>query len=108
MKKLHNKDADLRTANLLSNLYNNISNTYLLMKRGNEVAKALRTAFDIRMEYAHIELTESHDSLQQMMNQSIRCCWQRMWTMQRFVLEQYETLVLRVLLEMLWVRIMII
>ena len=24
------------------------------MKRGNEAAKALRTAFDIRMEYAHL------------------------------------------------------
>ena len=50
MEKLHTKDADMRTANLLSNLYNNLSNTYLLMKRGNEAAKALRTAFDIRME----------------------------------------------------------
>ena len=54
----------MRTANLLSNLYNNLSNTYLLMKRENEAAKALRTAFDIRMEYAHLVLTESHDSLQ--------------------------------------------
>ncbi|MBQ2936120.1 MAG: ATP-binding protein, partial [Lachnospiraceae bacterium] len=68
LEKLHNKEADMRTANLLSNLYNNLSNTYLLMKRGNEAAKALRTAFDIRMEYAHLGLTESHDSLQQMMN----------------------------------------
>jgi tetratricopeptide (TPR) repeat protein len=61
MEKLHNKDADIRTANLLSNLYNNLSNTYLLMKHGNEAAKALRMAFDIRMEYAHSALTESHD-----------------------------------------------
>ena len=36
MENLHNKEADMRTANLLSNLYNNLSNTYLLMKRGNE------------------------------------------------------------------------
>ena len=64
MEKLHTKNADTRTANLLSNLYNNLSNTYLLMKRENEAAKALRTAFDIRMEYAHLVLTESHDSLQ--------------------------------------------
>ena len=48
LEKLHNEDADARTANLLSNLYNNLSNTYLLMKRGNEAAKALRTAFNIR------------------------------------------------------------
>lgn len=63
MKKLHNEDADMRTANLLSNLYNNLFNNYLLMKRRNEAAKALRTAFDIRVEYAHLGLTESHDSL---------------------------------------------
>lgn len=51
MEKLHTKNADTRTANLLSNLYNNLSNTYLLMKRGNEAANALRAGFDIRMEY---------------------------------------------------------
>ena len=81
MEKLHTKDADTRTTNLLSNLYNNLSNTYLLMKRGNEAANALRTAFDIRMEYIRLGLTEFHDSLQQMMN--LYCCWQRMWTMPR-------------------------
>lgn len=63
MEKMHTKDADMRTANLLSNLYNNLSNTYLLMKRANEAANALRTAFDVRMEYTHLGLTESHDSL---------------------------------------------
>ena len=51
MEKLHTKNADTRTANLLSNLYNNLSNTYLLMKRGNEAANALRAGFDIHMEY---------------------------------------------------------
>ena len=51
MEKLHTKNADTRTANLLSNLYNNLSNTYLLMKRGNEAANAPRAGFDIRMEY---------------------------------------------------------
>lgn len=68
LEKYHNPDMDARTANLLSNLYNNLSNTYLLMKQGNNAAKALRTAFDIRMEYAHLGLAESHDMLQQMMN----------------------------------------
>ena len=79
LEKLHNKDADMRTANLLSNLYNNLSNTYLLMKRGNEAAKTLRTALDVRMEYAHLGLTESHDSLQQMMN-LINMLWVRIMT----------------------------
>ena len=94
MEKLHTKDADMRTANLLSNLYNNLSNTYLLMKRGNEAAKALRTAFDIRMEYAHLGLTESHDSLQQMMNLINMLLLAKDVGNAKIVLEQYETLVL--------------
>ena len=95
LEKLHNKDADMRTANLLSNLYNNLSNTYLLMKRGNEAAKALRTAFDIRMEYAHLGLTESHDSLQQMMNLINMLLLAKDVDNAKIVLEQYETLVLK-------------
>lgn len=84
----------MRTANLLSNLYNNLSNTYLLMKRGNEAAKALRTAFDIRMEYAHLGLTESHDSLQQMMNLINMLLLAKDVDNAKIVPEQYETLVL--------------
>lgn len=94
LEKLHNKHADVRTANLLSNLYNNLSNTYLLMKRGNEAAKALHTAFDIRMEYAHLRLTESHDSLQQMMNLINMLLLAKDVDNAKIVLEQYETLVL--------------
>lgn len=94
MEKLHTKDADMRTTNLLSNLYNNLSNTYLLMKRGNEAAKALRTAFNIRIEYAHLGLTESHDSLQQMMNLINMLLLAKDVGNAKIVLEQYETLVL--------------
>lgn len=94
LEKLHNKDADMRTANLLSNLYNNLSNTYLLMKRSNEAAKALRTAFDIRMEYVHLGLNESHDSLQQMMNLINMLLLAKDVDNAKIVLEQYETLVL--------------
>jgi len=94
MEKLHTKDADIRTANLLSNLYNNLSNTYLLMKRGNEAAKALRTAFDIRMEYAHLGLTESHDSLQQMMNLINMLLLAKDMDNAKIILEQYEASVL--------------
>lgn len=32
-------DADKRTANLVSNLYNNISNVYLLMKKGKKLSR---------------------------------------------------------------------
>ena len=94
MEKLHTKDADMRTTNLLSNLYNNLSNTYLLMKQGNEAAKALRTAFNIRIEYAHLGLTESHDSLQQMMNLINMLLLAKDVDNAKIVLEQYETFVL--------------
>ena len=94
MEKLHTKDADMRTTNLLSNLYNNLSNTYLLMKQGNEAAKALRTAFNIRIEYAHLGLAESHDSLQQMMNLINMLLLAKDVDNAKIVLEQYETLVL--------------
>ena len=94
MEMFHTKNADILTANLLSNLYNNLSNTYLLMKRGNEATKALRTAFDIRMEYAHLGLTESHDSLQQMMNLINMLLLAKDVDNAKIVLEQYETLVL--------------
>lgn len=94
MEKLHTKDADMRTTNLLSNLYNNLSNTYLLMKQGNEAAKALRTAFNIRIEYAHLGLTESHDSLQQMINLINMLLLAKDVDNAKIVLEQYETLVL--------------
>ena len=94
MEKMHTKDADMRTANLLSNLYNNFSNTYLLMKRGNEAANALRTAFDIRMEYIRLGLTEFHDSLQQMMNLINILLLAKDVDNAKIVLEQYESLVL--------------
>jgi tetratricopeptide (TPR) repeat protein len=94
MENLHNKNADMRTADLLSNLYNNLSNTYLLMKRGNEASKALRTAFHIRIEYAHLGLTESHDSLQQLMNLINMLLLAKDVDNAKIVLEQYETLVL--------------
>lgn len=94
MEKLHTKDADTRTTNLLSNLYNNLSNTYLLMKRGNEAANALRTAFDIRMEYIRLGLTKFHDSLQQMMNLINILLLAKDVDNAKIVLEQYETLVL--------------
>jgi tetratricopeptide (TPR) repeat protein len=94
LEKLQDKDMDLRTANLLSNLYNNLSNTYLLMKRGNDAAKALRTAFDIRMEYVQLELTDSHDFLQQMMNLINMLLLAKDVDNAKIVLEQYEALVL--------------
>ena len=95
LEKLHNEDADARTANLLSNLYNNLSNTYLLMKRGNEAAKALSHSF----QHSHGICTlgaepNPHDSLQQMMNLINMLLLAKDVDNAKIVLNQYETLVL--------------
>ena len=39
LEPYHTEEADQRTANLLSNLYNNLSNTYLLMKKTKKAAE---------------------------------------------------------------------
>ena len=65
-----------------------------MMKRGNEAANTLRTAFDIRMEYSHLGLTESHDSLQQMMNLINMLLLAKDVDNAKNILEQYEALVL--------------
>lgn len=70
LESLPTEKADLRTASLLSNLYNNLSNVYLMMKKPRETAESLKTAINIRHEYAHLGLIESHDMLQQMLNLS--------------------------------------
>lgn len=64
------------------------------MKRGNDVAKALRTAFAIRMEHVQLGLTVSHDLLQQMMNLINMLLLAKDVDNAKIVLEQYETLVL--------------
>ena len=64
----YEKSADKRNSNLLSNLYNNLSNTYLALHKEKEAAASLEKAFLIRMDHAELGLTETHDLLQQMMN----------------------------------------
>ena len=63
LEPYHTEETDQRTANLPSNLYNNLSNTYLLMKKTKEAAEMLHTALTIRQEYAHLGLAESHNML---------------------------------------------
>ena len=94
MEKLHTPEADVSSASLLSNLYNNLSNTYLYLRQGKEAAQALRTAFDIRIEYAHLGLLESHDTLQQMMNLTNMLLLGKEWEQTRQILSLYESLVL--------------
>ena len=59
---------DVRVITLHSNLYNNLSNTYLYLKKITEATEALKKAFEIRKKYKHLGIIESHDTLQQMAN----------------------------------------
>ena len=94
LEPYHTKDADQRTANLLSNLYNNLSNTYLLMKKTKEAAEMIHTALSIRQEYAHLGLAESHDMLQQLLNLTKMLILSQNADMAKQVLSTYENLVL--------------
>lgn len=94
LEPYHTEDADQRTANLLSNLYNNLSNTYLLMKKTKEAAEMLHTALTIRQEYAHLGLSESHDMLQQLLNLTNMLILSKNTDMAKQVLSTYENLVL--------------
>ena len=94
LEPYHTEDADQRTANLLSNLYNNLSNTYLLMKKTKEAAEMLHTALTIRQEYVHLGLAESHDMLQQLMNLTNMLVLSKNTDMARQALSAYENLVL--------------
>ena len=94
LEPYHTKDADQRIANLLSNLYNNLSNTYLLMKKPKEAAEMLHTALTIRQEYAHLGLAESHDMLQQLLNLTNMLILSKNTDMAKQVLSTYENLVL--------------
>lgn len=94
MEKLHTPEADIATASLLSNLHNNLSNTYLYLHKEKEAADALRMAFQIRTEYAHLGLIESHDTLQQIMNLVNMLLLGKEWEQARQILSLYESLVL--------------
>lgn len=94
LEPYHTEDADQRTANLLSNLYNNLSNTYLLMKKTKEAAEMLHTALTIRQEYVHLGLAESHDMLQQLMNLTNMLILSKNTDIAKQVLASYENLVL--------------
>ena len=57
--------ADAHSANLLSNLHNNLSTAYLFRKKLEEAVSELKTAFTVRREYASLGLIENNDTLQQ-------------------------------------------
>lgn len=85
---------DYKAELFLINLYNNLSNTYLLMKKTKEAAEMLHTALTIRQEYSHLGLAKSHDMLQQLMNLTNMLILSKNAEMAKQVLSAYESLVL--------------
>ncbi|MBR1711503.1 MAG: tetratricopeptide repeat protein, partial [Clostridia bacterium] len=68
MEKEYSHTIDRRTVSLLSNLYNNIGATYSVLHKKDDAIAALEKAFLIRIEHKELNLIETHDILQQMMN----------------------------------------
>lgn len=66
MENYHKTNAaDARSANLLSNMHNNLSTAYLFRKKREEAVTELKAAFAARREYASLGLIENNDTLQQ-------------------------------------------
>lgn len=84
-------DMDRKTAALLSNLHNNISNVYLFLKNGKEAAEHLKMALEIRREYG---IFETHDSLQQLINLTNMLILAKDYDLANQALSLYEFLVL--------------
>ena len=84
---------DVRVITLHSNLYNNLSNTYLYLKKITEAAEALKKAFEIRKKYEHLGLLESHDTLQQMANLANMLIIGNELAQARELLNLYESLI---------------
>ncbi len=91
---LDSEKADLRTINLLSNLYNNLSNIYVLMKKPSEAATALEKALSIRSQHSKLGLMESHDLLQQLINLTNMLILAKDYNMATQVLTLYENTIL--------------
>lgn len=83
----------VRMITLHSNLYNNLSNTYLYLKKIKEAAEALKKAFEIRKKYEHLGLMESHDTLQQMANLANMLIIGNELAQARELLNLYESLI---------------
>lgn len=84
---------NVRMITLYSNLYNNLSNTYLYLQKMKEAAESLKKAFKIRKKYEHLGLMESHDTLQQMANLANMLIIGNELAQARELLNLYESLI---------------
>lgn len=91
LKSLDKPDVNSKTASLISNLHNNISNVYLFLKNGKEASEHLKIALEIRKDYG---IFESHDTLQQLMNLTNMLIGAKEFVQASEVLSFYEMLVL--------------
>ena len=95
---LENEDDTMNTMNqkryinLLSNLYNNLSNVYLALKKTDKATEALHKAFEIRISYADTGIIETHDMLQQMLNLINMLILADDLELARLVLNQYDVI----------------
>ena len=75
IEKFHNTyEVSARSANLLSNIYNNMSSALFLKGRKEEATTALKKAFSIRKDFSYLGIIENNDTIQQtlhMVNQLI-------------------------------------
>lgn len=84
---------DVRTITLLSNLYNNLSNTYLYLKKMKEAAEALKKAFELLKKHERLGLMESHDTMQQIGNLANMLIVGKEYPQARELLTLYESLI---------------
>ena len=68
MEKEYTQTIDRRTVSLLSNLYNNVGTIYTSLYKKDDAAAYFEKAFLIRIKHKELDLVETHDLLQQMMN----------------------------------------
>ena len=94
MEREYAQTVDRRTVSLLSNLYNNISNTYFTLHKQEDATAALEKAFLIRMQYPELDLVETHDLLQQMMNLINLLITQHRFVDSERVMASYENIVI--------------
>lgn len=93
MEKEYSQNTDQRTVNLLSNLYNNLANTYFALSKENDAITALEKALFIRIEHREMNLIVTHDLLQQMMNVTRFKIEQNRTDEAEKILAYYETIV---------------
>ena len=93
MEKLKTPDATMREMSLLSNIYCNISSTYLYKNKLDIATDYLKKAFELRKEYEHLGLMESHDLLVQMMNLVEISIYAKDYTNAREILCFYENII---------------